>query len=115
MRFSLTEEQQAFAKELIARKRPGEITFSSSGLYGASHVPFEMFLQAAGLNYSPLYALPVGGVSDPVFGPTGYFIFKVEEECHGNSAEEGTARPVDPIPDRRGQAARQDYRDFPRR
>ncbi|HEU5321211.1 MAG TPA: tripartite tricarboxylate transporter substrate binding protein, partial [Methylomirabilota bacterium] len=32
-----------------ARKRPGEITFSSSGLYGASHVPFEMFLKAAGV------------------------------------------------------------------
>jgi tripartite-type tricarboxylate transporter receptor subunit TctC len=32
-----------------AKKRPGEITFSSSGLYGASHVPFEMFLRAAGI------------------------------------------------------------------
>jgi len=31
-----------------ARRRPGEITFTSSGLYGASHVPFEMFLHAAG-------------------------------------------------------------------
>ena len=37
-------------KDLVedARKRPNEITFTSSGLYGASHVPFEMFLQAAG-------------------------------------------------------------------
>ena len=37
-------------KDLIedARRRPGEITFTSSGLYGASHVPFEMFLHAAG-------------------------------------------------------------------
>jgi len=37
-------------KELLddARKRPGEITFSSSGIYGASHVPMEMLLQAAG-------------------------------------------------------------------
>ena len=31
-----------------ARKRPGEITFASSGIYGASHVPMEMLLQAAG-------------------------------------------------------------------
>jgi tripartite-type tricarboxylate transporter receptor subunit TctC len=30
------------------RARPGEITFSSSGLYGASHVPMEMLLHAAG-------------------------------------------------------------------
>lgn len=37
-------------KELMedARRRPGEITFSSSGIYGASHVPMEMLLQAAG-------------------------------------------------------------------
>jgi tripartite-type tricarboxylate transporter receptor subunit TctC len=37
-------------KDLVedAKKRPGEITFSSSGVYGASHMPTEMFLQAAG-------------------------------------------------------------------
>jgi len=32
-----------------AKKRPGVISFSSSGNYGASHVPFEMFQQAAGI------------------------------------------------------------------
>lgn len=38
-------------KEFVAlgRKNPGEMIFSSSGLYGASHVPYEMFLQAAKL------------------------------------------------------------------
>ena len=38
-------------KELVddGKKRPGEITFASSGPYGASHLPLEMFLQAAGL------------------------------------------------------------------
>jgi tripartite-type tricarboxylate transporter receptor subunit TctC len=37
-------------KELLddARRRPGEITYSSSGPYGASHVPTEMLLHAAG-------------------------------------------------------------------
>jgi tripartite-type tricarboxylate transporter receptor subunit TctC len=30
------------------KRRPGEITFSSSGIYGASHVPMEMLLEAAG-------------------------------------------------------------------
>jgi len=37
-------------KEVLedARKRPGEITYASSGIYGASHVPLEMLLQAAG-------------------------------------------------------------------
>ena len=34
---------------LDARKRPGQITFSSSGNYGAAHVPYEMFQQAAGI------------------------------------------------------------------
>ncbi len=36
-------------KELLddAGKRPGQITFASSGIYGASHVPMEMLLQAA--------------------------------------------------------------------
>lgn len=33
----------------LAKSKPGEMIFSSSGLYGASHVPFEMFLQTAGL------------------------------------------------------------------
>jgi tripartite-type tricarboxylate transporter receptor subunit TctC len=37
-------------KELLAevKRRPGEIVFASSGIYGASHVPMEMLLQAAG-------------------------------------------------------------------
>jgi tripartite-type tricarboxylate transporter receptor subunit TctC len=37
-------------KEAIdeVRARPGEITFASSGLYGASHVPMEMLFHAAG-------------------------------------------------------------------
>jgi tripartite-type tricarboxylate transporter receptor subunit TctC len=37
-------------KELVddAKKRPGEIIFSSSGPYGALHIPTEMLLRAAG-------------------------------------------------------------------
>jgi tripartite-type tricarboxylate transporter receptor subunit TctC len=37
-------------KDLLedARRRPGDITYSSSGIYGASHVPTEMLLHAAG-------------------------------------------------------------------
>jgi tripartite-type tricarboxylate transporter receptor subunit TctC len=37
-------------KELLddVRKRAGEITYASSGIYGASHVPMEMLLHAAG-------------------------------------------------------------------
>ena len=32
-----------------AKKRPGQITFSSSGNYGAGHIPYEMFQPAAGI------------------------------------------------------------------
>ena len=37
-------------KEVLddAKKRPGEIVFASAGLYGATHVPMEMILLAAG-------------------------------------------------------------------
>ena len=37
-------------KEVLddAKKRPGQITFASAGLYGATHVPMEMILYAAG-------------------------------------------------------------------
>ncbi|HYC46600.1 MAG TPA: tripartite tricarboxylate transporter substrate binding protein [Burkholderiales bacterium] len=36
-------------KELVAlaRSRPGELAFSSSGIYGALHMPMEMFMHAA--------------------------------------------------------------------
>ena len=33
----------------LARKQPGELSFSSSGVYGALHMPMEMFLHAAKL------------------------------------------------------------------
>jgi tripartite-type tricarboxylate transporter receptor subunit TctC len=32
-----------------AKKRPGEIKYSSSGVYGATHLPTEMFANAAGI------------------------------------------------------------------
>jgi tripartite-type tricarboxylate transporter receptor subunit TctC len=37
-------------KELVAlaRAKPGELSFSSSGVYGALHMPMEMFMHAAG-------------------------------------------------------------------
>ena len=47
-------------KDLVddARRRPGEIIYSSSGPYGASHVPMELFTQAAGIK---LRHLPTTG------------------------------------------------------
>jgi tripartite-type tricarboxylate transporter receptor subunit TctC len=51
-------------KELVddAKKRPEDIVYSHSGLYGPSHLPMEMFLNAAGIKMRGLPA--VGG------GPT---------------------------------------------
>jgi tripartite-type tricarboxylate transporter receptor subunit TctC len=45
-----SEQPWKTVKELLddAKRRPNEIIFSSSGIYGASHVPMEMLLQAAG-------------------------------------------------------------------
>jgi len=46
-----TESPWKSVKELVedARKRPGTLSYSSSGIYGSTHVPAEMFVQAAGL------------------------------------------------------------------
>jgi tripartite-type tricarboxylate transporter receptor subunit TctC len=57
-------------KDLVedARKRPGEITFSSSGLYGASHVPFEMFLKAAGVKMRHLPTTGGGPMMNALLG-----------------------------------------------
>ncbi|HEU4366863.1 MAG TPA: tripartite tricarboxylate transporter substrate binding protein [Methylomirabilota bacterium] len=57
-------------KDLVeeARRRPGEITFSSSGLYGASHVPFEMFLRAAGVRMRHLPTTGGGPMMNALLG-----------------------------------------------
>jgi tripartite-type tricarboxylate transporter receptor subunit TctC len=41
-----------------AKKKPGEIVFSSSGLYGTAHIPMEMFMLASG---AKLRHLPTTG------------------------------------------------------
>lgn len=57
-------------KELIddARQRPGQITYASSGLYGASHVPMEMLLQAAGVKMRHLPTTGGGPATTAVLG-----------------------------------------------
>ena len=57
-------------KELLedAKKRPGEITFASSGIYGASHVPMEMILQAAGAKMRHLPTAGGGPATTAVLG-----------------------------------------------
>ena len=54
------KQNYSSAKDFIedARKRPNEILFSSSGLYGALHIPMELFTHAAGIK---LRHLPTAG------------------------------------------------------
>jgi tripartite-type tricarboxylate transporter receptor subunit TctC len=51
-----------------ARRHPGEITYASSGLYGASHVPMEMLLHAAGLKMRHLPTTGGGPATTAVLG-----------------------------------------------
>jgi tripartite-type tricarboxylate transporter receptor subunit TctC len=57
-------------KDLVedARKRPGEITYASSGPYGASHVPVEMLLQAAAIRMRHLPTTGGGPATTAVLG-----------------------------------------------
>jgi len=56
--------------ELMAelKKRPGELTYASSGPYGASHVPMEWFLQLAGLKMRHLPTTGGGPATTAVLG-----------------------------------------------
>jgi len=62
------------------KRKPGEIVFSSSGIYGASHVPMEMLLQAAGgltmrhlptTGGGPATTAVLGGHAQAWFSPPG--------------------------------------------
>ena len=57
-------------KELLddARRHSGEITYASSGLYGASHVPIEMLLHAAGVKMRHLPTTGGGPATTAVLG-----------------------------------------------
>jgi tripartite-type tricarboxylate transporter receptor subunit TctC len=57
-------------KDLVedARKRPGEIIFSSSGPYGASHVPMELLVQEAGIKMRHLPTTGGGPAMTAVLG-----------------------------------------------
>ena len=57
-------------KELVddAKRRPGNITFASSGIYGASHVPMEMMLLAAGAKMRHLPTAGGGPATTAVLG-----------------------------------------------
>jgi tripartite-type tricarboxylate transporter receptor subunit TctC len=51
-----------------AKARPGQITYSHSGLYGPSHVPMEIFLNAAGIKMRQVPAVGGGPAMTMVLG-----------------------------------------------
>ncbi len=51
-----------------AKKRPGEIVFSSSGLYGAAHIPMEMFMLASGIRLRHLPTTGGGPMMNAILG-----------------------------------------------
>src|SRR5215510_9600162 len=57
-------------KDLVddAKKRPNQIVFSSSGLYGAAHVPIEMFMHAAGIKLRHLPTTGGGPMMNAILG-----------------------------------------------
>ncbi len=57
-------------KEFVddAKKRPGEIVFSSSGLYGTAHIPMEMLMLAAGIKLRHLPTTGGGPMMNAILG-----------------------------------------------
>jgi tripartite-type tricarboxylate transporter receptor subunit TctC len=51
-----------------AKKKPGEIIFSSSGLYGTAHVPMEMIMQATGIKLRHLPTTGGGPMMNAILG-----------------------------------------------
>ena len=95
-------------KDLVddAKKRPGEIVFTSSGLYGAAHIPMEMFIKAAGIKMrhlpttggGPMMNAMLGGHAQAVMTPVRLAAAHVKAGKLRLLAHSGTA-PVAAFPE----------------
>jgi tripartite-type tricarboxylate transporter receptor subunit TctC len=95
-------------KDLVedAKKRSGEIVFTSSGLYGAAHIPMEMFIKAAGIKMrhlpttggGPMMNAMLGGHAQAVMTPVSLAASHVKAGKLRLLAHSGTA-PVASFPD----------------
>ncbi len=95
-------------KDLVedAKKRPGEIVFTSSGLYGAAHIPMEMFIKAAGIKMrhlpttggGPMMNAMLGGHAQLVMTPVSLAAAHVKAGKLRLLAHSGTA-PVAAYPE----------------
>jgi len=86
MTISLAPPMPEIAKELVERARQGEDFVELAKAHSSLSVPEggEMGWRAeeefVAPHLKPLFDLNPGEISDPVVGPTGYFIYKNEEE-----------------------------------
>jgi tripartite-type tricarboxylate transporter receptor subunit TctC len=95
-------------KDLVddAKKRPGEIVFTSSGLYGAAHIPMEMFIKAAGIKMrhlpttggGPMMNAMLGGHAQAVMTPVSLAAAQVKAGKLRLLAHSGTT-PVAAFPE----------------
>ena len=95
-------------KDLVedARKRPNEIVFTSSGLYGTAHVPVEMFMHAAGIKMrhlpttggGPMMNATLGSHAQVVMTPASLAVAHVKAGKLRFLAHTGTA-PVPAYPE----------------
>jgi tripartite-type tricarboxylate transporter receptor subunit TctC len=95
-------------KDLVddAKKRPGEIVFTSSGLYGAAHIPMEMFILASGIKMrhlpttggGPMMNAMLGGHAQAVMTPVSLAAAHVKAGKLRLLAHAGTA-PVAAYPE----------------
>ena len=89
-----------------AKKRPGEIVFSSSGLYGTAHIPMEMFMLASGTKLrhlpttggGPMMNAILGGHAQAVMTPVSLAAAQVKAGKLRLLAHTGTA-PVTAYPE----------------
>ena len=82
----MTPDMPELALDLVERARAGEDFAELAKEYSDLTVPeggdmgWRSVEQFSAPHLEPLFALKVGEVSDPVLGPTGFFIYKNEEE-----------------------------------
>jgi tripartite-type tricarboxylate transporter receptor subunit TctC len=89
-----------------AKRRPGEIVFSSSGLYGTAHVPVEMLMHAAGIKLrhlpttggGPMMNAILGGHAQAVMTPASLAVAHVKSGTLRFLAHTGTT-PVAAYPE----------------
>jgi tripartite-type tricarboxylate transporter receptor subunit TctC len=76
-----------------AKRRPGEIMYSSSGFYGGSHVPTEMWAHAAGIKLRHIPTLGGGPSQTALLGGHVDMLFGVPMIAHGQ-IKSGDLRPL---------------------